>query len=205
MKARENPFSSDRVLQIRYRPQGWTWEGILSKLEAQAFRGLIVGPNGSGKTTLLEDLSKRMQRRGWRSCWLRLFANERRPSIAELVRFGLALRLNDLVVIDGAEQLGPLAWGLVNCLSHRASGLVATSHVPGRLPLLMECRTDSKLLGDLVKTLWPEVPDGIHSEIPRLQHEYNGNIREVLRALYDRQNMEANCPGIAGGSVPLPD
>ena len=34
MKARDNPLSTDRVLAIRYRPQGWTWPQLLSRLEA---------------------------------------------------------------------------------------------------------------------------------------------------------------------------
>src|SRR5437868_15544127 len=64
VKARDNPFAADRVLRVRYRPQGWTWEQLLARLEQLDYRGAIVGPEGRGKTTLLEDLGERLKGRG---------------------------------------------------------------------------------------------------------------------------------------------
>ena len=38
MRARDNPFAVDRVLAVRYKPQGWTWEALLSRLKHLRYR-----------------------------------------------------------------------------------------------------------------------------------------------------------------------
>jgi len=67
MKARDNPFSSDRILGIRYRLQDLTWEQLWLRLADMDYRGALVGPQGSGKTTLLEDLASALGERGFRT------------------------------------------------------------------------------------------------------------------------------------------
>jgi hypothetical protein len=78
MRARDNPFSTDRVLQVRYRPQGVTWDALMARLEAFGWRAAIVGPEGSGKTTLLEDLAPRLKARGFETRWIGVEPVERR-------------------------------------------------------------------------------------------------------------------------------
>src|SRR5687768_9283988 len=78
MRARDNPFSTDRVLKIRYRPRGWTWDGLLARLASLDYRAAIVGPEGRGKTTLLQDLEPHLTARGFGVKHLRL--TRERPS-----------------------------------------------------------------------------------------------------------------------------
>ena len=77
MRARDNPFRTDRVLAVRYRLDQGTFDGLLDRLDALGRRAAIVGPKGSGKTTLLEDLAPRLRDRGFTVRELRL--NEENP------------------------------------------------------------------------------------------------------------------------------
>ncbi|MBK8000329.1 MAG: hypothetical protein IPK15_16805 [Verrucomicrobia bacterium] len=72
MRARDNPFSTDRVLRVRYRLRGESWDSLLSRLAALKYRGAIVGPEGAGKTTLLEDLEPHLVAKGFEVVSLRL-------------------------------------------------------------------------------------------------------------------------------------
>ena len=102
MRARDNPFSTDRVLAIRYR--GCDWDALLSRLAALSYRAAIIGPEGSGKTTLLEDLGVRLAASG----------------------------VSDVALVDGADLLGAREWRRLQAqrrrlivTSHRA-GLLPT-------------------------------------------------------------------------------
>ena len=183
MRARDNPFSTDRVLRVRYRPQGWTWEQLLARLEASSYRGAIVGPEGRGKTTLLEDLSERLARQGWGVKPLRL--TRERPSFpGRFLRgfFGDVGR-GDVILFDGAEQMGRLAWWSFARRARAAGGLVITSHRPGLLPTLVECETSVPLLRDIISELHPQT-SGPAAEA--LFRRHRGNVREALWELYDR-------------------
>src|SRR5262245_15248461 len=65
MRARDNPFATDRVLKIRYAFENDSWDTVLARLSGLGNRAAIVGPEGSGKTTLLEDLGQRLAARGY--------------------------------------------------------------------------------------------------------------------------------------------
>ena len=56
MKARDNPFSVERLHAVRYRTKEATFDEILQRLDEMNYRAAIVGPEGSGKTTLLGNL-----------------------------------------------------------------------------------------------------------------------------------------------------
>ena len=62
--AKNNPFATDRVLQIRYTPQTCTWDELLARLEAMHYRAAIIGADGTGKTTLIEDIARRLAEQG---------------------------------------------------------------------------------------------------------------------------------------------
>lgn len=202
MRARDNPFASDRVLAVRYRlPGDWTWEGLLDRLAALGWRAAIVGPHGRGKTTLLEDLAPRLEARGFRVRMLTLW--DEHPRLGAEDRAHLRdLGPRDFLLLDGAEQLGPLSWLLLKRRCRGAGGLLVTSHRPGLLPTLLECDTSPELLAGIVRELGAEVPDP-----EALFARHGGNLRNALRELYDRsipdsrnQSVSAPAPRGAGSS-----
>jgi GTPase SAR1 family protein len=180
MKARDNPFATDRVLRVRYRPQGWTWEQLLARLERLDYRCAIVGPEGRGKTTLLEDLGERLKGQGYNVPYLCL--TRERPAFERgfLRAFFASVSPRDVLLLDGAEQMGRLAWWRFLRHSRRARGLVITSHFPGLLPTLVECETSVPLLREIVQDLHPG-----HAGVETLFARHEGNVREALRELYD--------------------
>lgn len=178
MRPRDNPFASHRVEGLRYRlPEGTTWDGLLERLAALGFRAALVGPHGHGKTTLLEDLAPRLTARGVRVRTVTLRQDERGVDWKRLRGLGP----DDVLFLDGAELLGRLAWLRVRFLCRRAGGLIVTSHRPGLLPTLLECRTTPELLAGLVRELTGEEPD-----TAELFARHGGNLRLVFWKLYDR-------------------
>lgn len=182
MRARDNPFASERVLEIRYRlPGGWTWESLLDRLACLGWRAAIVGPHGRGKTTLLEDLAPRLEAKGFRVRTLTLRDEHPRLNAEDRARLR-DLGPRDVVLLDGAEQLGRLSWLFVKLRSRRAGGLLITSHRPGLLPTLLECGTSPDLLAAIARELSGEEP----SDVEPLFERHGGNLRNALRELYDR-------------------
>jgi hypothetical protein len=182
MKARDNPFSTDRVLRIRYRPQGWTWEELLARLAGMNYRGAIVGPEGRGKTTLLEDLGEHLKARGLGVKHVRLTRERPRFERRALGALFGTLCGQDVILFDGAEQLGGLAWWRFLRRSRAAAGLVITSHRAGLLPTLVECETSAELLEGIVRDLHPGQAEASAQD---LFERHRGNVREALRELYD--------------------
>lgn len=186
MRPRDNPFRVQKVHELRYRLAGTTWEEVLERLEGLRFRAAVVGPHGHGKTTFLEELARHLAARGFRirtatlrdgSRWLT--AEQRRALFA-----GMTSR--DLLVVDGAEQLSHPAWFHLRWRSRRAGGLVVTSHEPGLLPTLYECRTTPELLAGLVRDLLgPGGAETVQPAPEELFARHGGNLRDALRELYD--------------------
>ena len=125
--------------------------GLLDRLDALGRRAAIVGPQGSGKTTLLEDLAPRLRARGFEARELRLDTEMPRFEPGFLDRFFASLGPRDVILFDGAEQLGWLAWSRFERRSRAAAGLVVTGHRPGLLPTLIDASTTPELLDDLVE------------------------------------------------------
>ena len=184
MRARDNPFAVQRVLAVRYRLAGTTWEELLARLAGLRFRAAIVGPHGHGKTTLLEDLGERLAGEGFRIRTATLHEGERRLGS----RRGAALfrdpHPRDLLLVDGAEQLDRLAWWHLRGRGRSAAGLIVTSHRPGLLPTLHECRTTPELLAAIAHELGGE---GTADIVPGLFARHRGNLRDALRELYDHR------------------
>lgn len=178
MRARDNPFASDRVEGLRYRlPAGLTWDQLLERLAALRFRAALVGPHGRGKTTLLEELAPRLAARGFRVRTVTLRQEERKVDWSRLRGLGP----DDILLLDGAELLGRIAWLRVRLSCRRAGGLIVTSHRPGLLPTLLECGTTPELLSDLVREL-----TGEEVETGELFDRHGGNLRKAFWELYDR-------------------
>ena len=86
--------------------------------------------------------------------------------------------------LDGAEQLGAIAWLRFRWRARRAGGLIVTTHRPGRLAALIECTTSVGLLDRIIQCL---EPDGLATAPPaaELFTRHRGNLRDALRELYD--------------------
>src|SRR5689334_3906081 len=110
MKARDNPFTTARVLRIRYALPDDDWPGLLRRLAQQDYRAAIVGPHGSGKTTLLEDVQDRLRASGVPLVSLRLDTAKPSFTRAELAACFATVTPAHVICLDGAEQLTPWAW-----------------------------------------------------------------------------------------------
>lgn len=185
MRARDNPFAVSRVLAIRSRLAGVTWNELLDRLEAFEFRAALVGPHGHGKTTLLEDLAPRLEDRGFRLRSATLRAGDRRFSAAQEETLFADLSGRDLLLVDGAEQLGRLSWLALRRKSRAAGGLVITSHRAGLLPTFHECRTTPELLEGIVRDLLGPEAETVDPGPAELWQRHRGNVRDALRELYD--------------------
>lgn len=187
MRARDNPFATERVLRIRYRLPDGDWPGLLARLERQRYRGAIVGPHGSGKTTLLEDIEEQLRARGVPVLTLRLDSTKRAFDRGELDACFAASTAAHVICLDGAEQLGRLAWASFARRARRTRGLIITSHRAGRLPTLHTCATSEHLLEDIVSRLL--APARVPAASPPTSHElflrHRGNLRDALREMYD--------------------
>jgi hypothetical protein len=188
VRARDNPFAVQRVLEVRYRLSGITWEELLARLESLRFRAALVGPHGHGKTTLLEDLGARLAERGFRVRTATLHEGDRRLSAVQRKIHFHGLAASDVLLLDGAEQLGGVSWLEVRTRTRAAGGLVVTSHRPGLLPTLHECRTTPELLAGIVRDLGAEPPPA------DLFVRHGGNVRDALREMYDRASAREPLP-----------
>jgi hypothetical protein len=184
LRARDNPFATDCVLRERYRLDAAGWRELLAKLERLNFRGALVGPHGSGKTTLLEDLAMRLESAGWRPVWVRLSTGFRRLPVWCDAAFMAKLGGKDMVLLDGAEQLGAIAWWVFNYRCRCAGGLVITTHSAGRLKTLRRCETTPQLVAELAGALGEPLSV---TDAEALYRTHGGNLREALRELYDRR------------------
>lgn len=97
MRARDNPFSSERILSVRF-VEG-SWDEFLATLKSWNYRGAIVGPKGHGKTTLLEDLVPRLAALGFNTRFIGLSSERRKLPASK------SPRRNEVILLDGAEQL----------------------------------------------------------------------------------------------------
>ena len=197
MRPADNPFRSERLLAVRYRLRGETWESLLERLRLLRFRAAIVGPRGSGKTTLLEDLAARLSAAG------RPVALSSAPEGA-----GAGWRLrpapgpDDVVLLDSAERLPFRAWLHLRRATLHTGGLVVTAHRRGLLATLVTCRTDTTLLDEILgELLGGPSPADVRSAARAAFERSGGDVRATLRELYDlaagdrleglRQDLEA--------------
>ena len=184
MRARDNPFATDRIEALTYQCQPLLFEDLLQRLELLNWRAAIVGPQGSGKTTLLEALQPRLQKLGFKTRLMR--AN------AEIAAGRGRLTLRDLssatiVLLDGADLLSAWSWYLWYRKARTvAAGMVITTHQPGRLPTLVTCHPDLNMLDSIISELTGrDVDSQMRSLTGELYRKHRGNMREVLREWYD--------------------
>ena len=188
MNARDNPFTTERVLRIRYALAAEDWTALLARIDAHGYRGAIVGPHGAGKTTLLEDLQAQLEARGVPTLWLRRDADRRHFTRAELDASFAMITPAHVICLDGAEQLTRLGWALFKRRARVARGLIITSHRAGLLPTLHTCTTNERLLEEIVGRLLSPAPPVSPATLPTARDlllRHRGNVRDALRELYD--------------------
>jgi len=186
MRARDNPFSSDRVLRVRFKPLGTTWDAIFARLGELDYRAAIVGPDGTGKTTLLEDLARPLNDRGFNTRWVTLNLAKRKPTRDDARHAFHDLTKRDILLVDGADHMPPREWRSFASRAAKAGGLIITSHVEGLLPPLLHTQTTPDLLAEIVGHLafgHLVPPPAMFAD---LHHRHAGNLRDALRELYDR-------------------
>lgn len=171
---------------VRYRLARGTFDALLDRFDAMGRRAAVVGPHGSGKTTLLEDLAPRLRSRGLAVRELRLDADHPRFEGPFLEEFFPSVGARDVILLDGAEQLGWFDWSRFERRSRVAGGLIVTSHRPGLLPTLIETSTTPELLDGLVEEILGTRAAEVRPLTPKLFERHRGNLREALRELYDR-------------------
>jgi hypothetical protein len=180
----DNPFRSERIDGLDYRPQDVSWSQILHRLDSLELRAAIVGPHGSGKTTLLNDLGRRFGKQGFQVRSLFMNTDSLRPSLVDMLHACRESGPGTLILFDGAGHLSQPIWQLFKLLSRKAGGLIITSHTPGRKELLVETSTTASLLDTIVADLLPDPPAMIRRQLPALHHKHKGNIRQALFELY---------------------
>jgi hypothetical protein len=148
-------------------------------------RGALVGPKGHGKTTLLEDLRDVLQQRGWRVHLLRLSQEAPRLPKNVWTQLPRPLTAQDMLMLDGAEQMSLWRWLAFRRHARAAGGLLITTHRPGRLPTLLQCETSPVLLEGIVETLLGELNSEMKNLCATLFRQHHGNVRDCLRTLYD--------------------
>jgi hypothetical protein len=185
MRACDNPFRVQRLSALAYRLDGTSWEALLARAERLGWRAALVGPEGHGKSTLLAELGARIaEARGLEVRAATLRRGERRLPAAESARLLGALAARHLVLVDGAQELAPPEWRALLAASAAAAGLFVTTHAPGLLPTLHECRTTPALLEDLLRELAPAARDALPSA-RELHERHRGNVRDALLEAYD--------------------
>ena len=80
-------------------------------------------------------------------------------------------------------MLGRWRWWQFKRMSRRAAGVIVTAHRMGLLPTLIECRTPD----DTVRAIVTELMgcEAAADRVVPLMRRHDGNVREVLRALYE--------------------
>ena len=180
MNARENPFSAQRMHAIAYRFAYGDWPGLLCRLTAMNFRGAIVGPEGAGKSTLLGELADRLAATGLAVARFRVTPERRLDPPSAALR---GVGPESIILLDGDDLLGRWAWRKFR--RRPAAGLVVTAHRPGLLPTLIDCATSPQLLSQIMVELAGDRAVELESAAQELFTRHRGDIREVLRSLYD--------------------
>jgi hypothetical protein len=174
---------------------GGTMLDLVARLQANEWRGAIVGPHGSGKSTLLAALVPAIAATGRRAVVIRLHDGQRRMPLSRR-DFG-QLRGSTVLAIDGYEQLGWWArsWLAAWC-SHRGLGLLVTSHTKVRLPVVFDTVPSLSLIEQLTTNYLPNHGGLItRGDLVRAWQRHGPVVREAFFELYDVFESRRAIPG----------
>ena len=191
MKAKDNPFRVEQLHQLRFRFQSDNWESLLSHLKQSKFRGAIVGPHGSGKTTLLLELVEQLNELRLSTHSLRLNQETNKNSSFHVTNWLKTASFDQILILDGAEQLGWIAWRSLKRQSQQFAGLIITTHREGRLPTLLKTSTNPSLLQNIIEELVPDAEISFE-EIKQLFSTHKGNLRDCLLSLYHQRQSQSD-------------
>ena len=179
--AEKNPFRVSCIEDLSFQfSNQCDWNELITSLARQKFRGAIIGPHGSGKTTLLLELAEQLRKIEKETYFIQLSDRKRSFSSEEWKR----LKCNDVVLLDGAEQLSCLPWRNLLRAIPRSSGLVVTSHKPLNLPTVYRCESSFQLFRELACRLDRRLEDQA-ALLLEVYQRHSGNIRQAFFELYD--------------------
>ena len=187
VSARNNPLAVHRTDAIPFyfgETRFASIESFYLHVQKFSFHGAILGRHGRGKTTLLCELHSflRDQEISSELVFLPRERQLQRKSIDDLIQHGLS---GSVVLVDGLERVSFLARQRILSRSKRFGGFIATTHRPGRLRTLLHCRTSQQTMVETLDSLGLNQPNVITAALPLLS-KHRGNIRLVLRELYDQ-------------------
>ena len=184
LPAHQNPFRASRIDALPFHFEQQHLSQVWDRFRSQHWRGVLVGAHGSGKTTLRETLEHRIRTEG-RKVHQIILTDTVIPTWDLLHDHMQSCDAQTLVSLDGLDRLSPMLWWRFQRATKHCSGMLATSHVAGRLPLLYQHTTSPALLKLLVGWLLANPSLFTDQESQRLFDRHQGNIRDCLRELYD--------------------
>lgn len=185
MSAARNPFAVARLPALPFRfPAGDDLESTLARLATLNHRAALVGGHGRGKSTMLRELADALADRFPRQRFHKLDTRHGR-----LPREFARRPRGELLLLDGAEQLSPLAWGWLRWRARAAAGLIITTHAPGRLPTLIDCPARFDIVeAFLDHCLGPDRAPDWTAAAREIFEQYQGDLHQIPGALYERWN-----------------
>lgn len=185
MRARDNPFTVERIHGLRYRfPPGESREGLLARLAALGWRGAFVGGEGRGKSTLLAELGEYLETRGLEVRRLALARGQTRIGFGEETALLDGIGPRVALLLDGAEQLHPWRWRRLRRRAEPAGAFLVTSHREGLLPTALRCTTPPRVLARLLDELAPSRGASFPTA-EALHARHDGDVRQALFEAYD--------------------
>jgi len=185
LPARANPFRADRIEALRFRLDEPGWDALMTRFAAMRWRGVLIGPHGSGKTTLREEIEARLRADGW-NVRIVVLGDECALGWRDLPVLIGHTDERTMISLDGLDRLSAWSWWrFLQAIRDRA-GILATSHVPGRLPTLRHHHTSPELLYELVQELTGRsLSTNLRDHCTALFQRHQGDLRACLRQLYD--------------------
>lgn len=153
-------------------------------------KGQLVGKEGTGKSTLLRELESVARRLDYEVIHVQLREDSRRMPPGWWRTTGPCPAEERILFLDGAEQLGRLAFLLLR-LRCRALGigLLITTHHPLGLPALRQHAVDEEQAREITRRVLAACPSApplvAPEEITVALKRSAGNMREALFVLYD--------------------
>ena len=185
MKAKENPFRVERLHELPYLfPEGDSFAQFFTRVEANHFRGALVGPHGAGKTTLLLELLDELDRRNIEYRHLQLRDESGFNKGRQLADWISTAPSSAVLVLDSAGLLNWWDWQLLRFRCRSFAGLIVTLHRERNVPTLVRCRPSVAVLKDLVERLSPD-SSWSESMLQDRFAQHGGNLRDCLRSFYD--------------------